>query len=161
MAYGNDPQNDTSDAIRLLVGDISTSTSGEFLADGDYDYFTSVTGNTFIAAQLAANSLAALFTGAASSAGATGFVTKQVGDLRLQKTDATQLAQSYRQLAKKLSRMAASKVKPSAGGITRSGKQANRDNSDLVDPFFTRSLMDNKETTPLQLNVDRDIDEVT
>lgn len=149
MAYTGNPTTVNRDAVRLLVGDISTSTSAEYLANGDYDFFIAEGGNNYVAAQLAANSLAALFMGSAASAGAGGFVEKQVGDLRLKKADATQLANSYRQLAQKLSRMAASKVAPYAGGIGISDKREVEDDSDRVKPFFTRALLDNPNADSL------------
>jgi hypothetical protein len=143
MAYGGVPATDQSDAVRLLVGDIGATTSVTYLDDADYDFFIGEGGNIYVAAQLAANSLAALFMGSAASAGASGYVEKQVGDLRLKKADANQMAQSYRQLAQKFSRMAASKVAPYAGGITISDKRLDEDDSDRVKPFFTRRLLDN------------------
>lgn len=157
MAYGGNPSGDTSDAIRLLVGDISTSTSGEFLTDTDYDYFASVTGNSFVAAQLAANSLAALFMGSAASASGSGYTEKSVGDLRLKKADAVQVAQQYKALAQKFSRMASANIVPSAGGITRSSKRSAEQDSDRVSPFFTRNLLDNQNATPLNLH-NEDVD---
>lgn len=147
MAYGGTPGTVDRDAVRLLVGDISTSTSGEFLANGDYDFFIAQTGGIYIAAQLAANSLAALFMGSASASGGSGFVEKQVGDLRLKKADAMSMARSYRELAAKFGRMAASKKAPYAGGLTKSDKQAVEDDSDRTVPFFTRDLMDNPSAT--------------
>lgn len=160
MAYGGLPGTDNSDAVRLLVGDISTSTSATYLDDADYDFFIAQTGNIYVAAQLAANSLAALFTGSASSATGSGYVEKTVGDLRLRKADATQMAQSYRLLAAKFGRMAASKIVPSAGGITISGKRTAEADSDRVSPYFQRGLLDNPEATSLTTNTHSETDEV-
>lgn len=160
MAYTNNPTGNPVDRIRLLVGDISTSTSAEYLSDVDYNWLNSETGNVYVAAQLAANSLAALFTGSASSATGSGYVEKTVGDLRLRKADATQMAQSYRLLAAKFGRMAASKIVPSAGGITISGKRTAEADSDRVSPYFQRGLLDNPEATSLTTNTHSETDEV-
>ncbi len=141
--YTNDPRNRTIDALRLLVGDVSTSTSAEYLSDVDYDYFASVTPTNYMAAQLAANSLAALFTGAAASAGANGYVEKTVGDLTLKKADATQLAKSYAALSQKFARMAVAGIAPYAGGITVSGKASVEQDADRVKPRFVGNLFDN------------------
>lgn len=130
--------------VRLLVGDISTSTSGEYLHDGAYDFFVAETPNIYVAAQLAANSLAAAFMGAAASASGSGYVEKRVGDLQLKKADATMLAKSYQELARKFSRMAAGKIVPTAGGISRSDKRDAELDTDRVAPFFTRKQMDNR-----------------
>jgi hypothetical protein len=143
MAYSGTPGTVTRDAVRLLVGDVSTSTSGEYLANADYDFFVAQTSNTYVAAQLAANSLAALFTGAASSAGASGFVEKKVGDLTLKKADATNLAKTYQQLSVKLQRMAASGMTPYAGGISASDKASVENETDRVRPRFEGGAFDN------------------
>lgn len=131
MAYGNNPSGDTSDALRLLVGDISTSTAREYLTDTDYDYFASVSPNNFAAAALAANSLAALFGGQGSR--------KKVGDLEITRADAAY----YRDLAKQLNRMSALQSAPFAGGISRSDKAAVESDTDRVGPAFTRSQFAN------------------
>lgn len=143
MAYTSNPSGSANDRVRLLVGDISTSTSGEYLADGDYTYFNSAASNTFVAAQLAANSLAALFTGAAASASGSGFVEKKVGDLTLKKADAVSLAKSYRELSFKLQRMAASGMTPYAGGLSVSGKRDVETDTDRVKPRFSGGQFDN------------------
>lgn len=145
MAYGGNPSGVTRDMVRLLVGDVSTSTSGEFLGNTEYDALIAATNNTYVAAQLAANSLAALFTGAAASASGSGFVEKTVGDLTLKKADASQMAANYRTLSGKLQRMAASGMSPYAGGISRSDKATVAADSDRVAPVFTRGMFDNPD----------------
>lgn len=143
MAYTNSPATVTRDAVRLLIGDISTSTSGEFLSDTDINWFVSNTSNTYVAAQLAANSLAALFTGAAASASGSGWVEKAVGDLKLKKADATAMAKSYQALSQKLQRMAVSGMSPYAGGISVSDKASVETDTDRVKPRFTGGSFDN------------------
>ncbi len=138
MAYGGAPTFDTNDAVRLLVGDISTSTSAEFLADGDYSYFNATAPNTFIAAQLAANSLAALFAGAASSV-----QERKVGDLVIKRSQAGPVAKGYQLLSQKYGRMAAAQISPFAGGLSRGGKTAVEGETDRVRPAFLRGLFDN------------------
>lgn len=144
MAYGASPQTDNTDAVRALVGDVGTSTSTTYLDDAEYDYFLSVAPNNFIAAQLAANSLAALFAGAAASANGAGYVTRKVGDLTITKSDASQAASGYRTLAQKFGRMAAANITPYAGGLMISGKADVVGDADRVRPAFLRGLFDNK-----------------
>ena len=147
MAYGGSPQTVARDAVRLLVGDVSTSTSSEFLEDGAYTYFLSVTPNNYVAASLAASSLSALFTGAAASGtGANGYLRKKVGDLELEKADAQSYAASYKTLAGQMRKMSALGITPYAGGMTVSDKAANEQDTDLVKPAFTRSAFDNPGT---------------
>lgn len=145
MAYTASPQTVTRDAVRVLVGDVSTSTSATYLDDAEYNYFISATPNTYIAAQLAANSLAALFAGAAASAVGGGWVERTVGDLKIKKSDASQAAAGYQALAQKFGRMAAAQITPYAGGIAASDKDDVESNTDRVRPAFLRGLFDNPQ----------------
>ena len=131
MAYGGNPSGDNSDAVRLLVGDISTSTAREYLTDTDYDYFVAQTPNLYAAGALAANSLAALFGGSGSE--------KKVGDLSIKRADAAY----YRDLAKQLQRMSALQSAPYAGGISQSDKASVESDTDRVKPAFTRDQFAN------------------
>ena len=137
MAYNSTRMN-SNDQVRLYVGDISTSTASELLADTDYSHFNSVAGNVWIAAQLAANSLAAKFTGVASDVS-----KKSVGDLTIEYSDATNAAVGYKLLAQKFGRMAAAQISPYAGGISRSDKAAVEADTDRVEPMFARDLFSN------------------
>lgn len=118
--------------VRLLVGDISTSTSGEFLHDGAYDFFVTATPNIFSAACLAANSLAALNGGRA--------VKKTVGDLSYEKGDAAY----YKMLCDQFKLMSSIQTSgaPYAGGISISDKRSAEANADRVRPVFTREQFD-------------------
>lgn len=131
MAYTNNPRANPRDAVRLLVGDVSTSTSREFLSDVDYDYFIAVCPNHYSAAALACNSLAAVFGGSGTE--------KKVGDLSIKRADAAY----YRDLGRQLQRMSALQSVPYAGGISRSDKAAVRDDSDRVRPAFETGMFDN------------------
>lgn len=117
--------------VRLLVGDISTSTAREYLHDGAYDFFVAQAPNIYSAAALAANSLAALFGGSGSE--------KKVGDLSIKRADAAY----YRDLAKEFRRMSSLQSAPYAGGISRDDKDAQLDDTDRVKPSFTRGQFAN------------------
>ncbi len=143
MAYGAAPQSDASDAVRVLVGDVGTSTSLTWLDDAEYDYFISVTSNHYSAARLASNSLAALFMGAAASGvGSNGYLRKKVGDLELEKADAFRMAEGFRQLSREYALRSAQSITPFAGGQSKAGKYAQESDTDRVVPAFTRGLMD-------------------
>src|SRR3990167_7292414 len=135
MAYGGSPATVTRDAVRLLVGDISTSTANEFLSNTDYDFFVSSASNTYISAQLAANSLAALFAG--PSGAGEDWIERKVGDLTIKRSEATGIAAEFRALGQKFGRMAAAGITPFAGGITISGKDEVEADTDRVRPAFT------------------------
>ncbi len=138
MAYGNAPGSDTSDQIRLYVGDISTSTSNELLTDADYDHFSGVSSSVWIAAALAANSLAAKFMAVSSD---TSEVT--VGDLTIKRSDAASAAKGYRELSRLFGRRAAAGIAPYAGGQSISGKRTEEADTDRVEPMFARGLFSN------------------
>lgn len=131
MPYGGSPSTDASDAVRLLVGDIGTTTATQFLADADYDYFVSLTPNHYAAAILAANSLAALNGGRG--------ITKTVGDLSYTLGNAAH----YRALAKTFELRQAAGVAPFAGGISKADKASAVADSDRVQPAFVRGQFDN------------------
>ena len=140
MAYGGNPTTDTSDALRVLVQDTSSSTASELLSDTEYDYFSSVTSNIWIAAQLAANTLAAR----AASSDSAGVKSKAVGALKIEYSAGLQDAETYRSLSKKFGRMAAAQIAPFSGGQSISGKVAEEQDTDRVQPAFARGLMDNR-----------------
>lgn len=131
MAYTNNPRGNPRDAVRLLVGDISTSTASEYQSDVDYDFFISACPNSYSAAALAANSLAAVFGGQGSE--------KKVGDLSIKRADAAY----YRDLAKQLQRMSALQSAPYAGGISVSDKATQKADTDQTRPSFERDQFAN------------------
>ena len=55
MAYGGKPATDTTDAVRLAIGDTSSS---PVLTDDEIDYYYSTYGNVLLAASHAAGDLA-------------------------------------------------------------------------------------------------------
>ena len=142
MAYTGAPSTRAIVASRALVGDVSTSTSATYLEDAEYTFFNSVTSNRYSAAQLAANSLAALFAGQAANSG----ITRKVGDLTLTKSDATQVAAGYRALGQELGRKSVATITPYAGGISDSDKSDVEGDSDRLRPAFMRRLFDNPQT---------------
>ena len=131
MAYTNQPRTNPRDEVRLLVGDISTSTGAELLSDVDYDYMISVTSNPFAAGSLAANSLAMRF--------ASDGTEKSVGDLKIKRAQAGE----YRQLGKQLKLMSALQSAPYCGGISQNDKRSVEQNTDRVKPSFTKGQFDN------------------
>ena len=141
MAYTGNPSTLARDMVRLLVGDISTSTASELLANADYTALIAATPNSYAAASLAANSLAALFSGQAA-----GVQTKTVGDLTITRSDAANVAAGYRGLAQKLTRMAAAQITPYAGGISQDDKANVEAETTRARPAFLRGLFDNPQT---------------
>lgn len=132
MPYTNNPFNNPVDRIRLMVGDISTSTSGEFLDDVQYLYLLSVAPNQYSAAALTCTVLAAKNGGNA--------ITKKVGDLSYTKGDASY----YNALKTQFTIMSALQPSgaPYAGGITISDKQNVEADANRVQPFFHREIFD-------------------
>jgi hypothetical protein len=133
MAYKGNPSTDSSDEIRLLIGDLSTSTGSEIFADGEIDYFSA----SFANAELAASAAVKTLIGTARGQSLAGVVSKQVGDLKL---DFGQSAGSNQILivkAKQLRMLGVRRVKPYAGGISQSDKEATQSDTDL-DPYHFR-----------------------
>lgn len=146
MAYGGSPGTDNTDAVRLLIWDVSTSTAGELLSDAEIDWFVSISPNIYSAACLAANVLSARVT--TLSASTSSIEEKKVGDLMLRfgvsAGNVEGFQRAYGALCAKLEKQSALVgAGPFAGGLTVSGKRALQQDSDRVKPAFARELFDN------------------
>lgn len=128
IAYTGNPSTSREDAIRLLVGDISTSTAGEFLADGDYTYFAGQQSSDYLAAAMAADTLA----GKTADA-----VDKRVGDLQLR---TGMKAPGWRAKAALLRQEAAKSTTLFVASVSESEKEAFEDDADVPQPKFTTDL---------------------
>lgn len=116
--------------VRLLIQD--TSSTGMLMSDEEVTFFIDQGSNIYESANLACISLKAKF--------ADG-VSKTVGKLSI---ELQQKTEHYGQLADTY--LTKSKTKGGAqvfaGGLTISGKEAVRSNTDRVDPSFQRDFMD-------------------
>ena len=135
MPYGGNPSGSDDDALKLLIGDTSTSTSGELLSTGECGYFVSSFGSVRAAAPHAARAIAAGF---------ASLVGKSIGDLRL---EAQQKFDHWSDLAKQLERQSAIVGVPFAGGISRAQKRAVESDTDRVTPAFRVGLHDYNATS--------------
>ena len=134
MPYTDSPSSTNAagkrDAVRLLVGDISTSAAGDFLSDNAYDFFISHATFPYGSAILACNALAALNGGRA--------IEKAVGDLHYKKAD----AKYYQTLMAEFRIRLAIGSDPYAGGISRSDKQSVTRDLDRTAPAFAKGEFD-------------------
>ena len=115
MAYGGKPATDTTDAVRLAIGDTSSS---PVLTDDEIDYYYSTYGNVLLAASHAAGDLAGR---------CANRVSKSVGSRSIQND---QLFQHYSALADKLlaryrSILAGSIIVPTTIGVIRDSVDEN------------------------------------
>ncbi len=123
MVYGGDPANNTSDAVRALLGDTSTSTA--LLSDSEVAWLVAQHPNVYYAAAVGADMLFAN--------NASAVVSKKVGDLTLTKGSGLggSVASNYKELGEELRSTAARMgVKPYAGGISVSDKDTQEGDSD-------------------------------
>lgn len=130
MVYTGAPATVTADALKFLIGDLSTSSSGELLKSAECSYLLGLYGSPRAAAPHAARAVAAMF---------ADQVNKYVGDLRI---EARQKFEQYSQLAKDLTRSASIAVAPYVGGVSVSDKSAVVQDSDRVAPAFTVGMHD-------------------
>ena len=134
MAYGGNPSGSNTDAVRLLVHDLSTSTGAELLADAEYTFFINRTNTLDEAAEQAALALAAKYSGDAD---------KAVGDLKI---SLSQKAKAYLALASQLGTQSAEaslvSVSPYLGGRSLADKQSVESDTDRAAPSFTRNQFD-------------------
>lgn len=129
MPYRGNPSTDTADEVRLLIGD--TSTGAEIFADGEIDYFLAANANPHLAASAAVRSLI----GSTRASSLAGVMSKQVGDLKIdyRTVSVTDLLQIK---ARELRTQGVRKVKPYAGGISRSDKDAAESDTDRIGSEF-------------------------
>lgn len=126
MPYGGNPSGSNNDALKLTVGDTSTSSSLELLSTGECAYLIATYGSVSAAAPYAAEAIAAYY---------ARQVDRSVGDLRLA---AQQRFEHYLALSKRLrASRALNAAIPYAGGISRSDKLAVERDTDRVVPAFT------------------------
>jgi hypothetical protein len=133
MPYRGNPSTDVGDAVRLHIGDLSTSTSNEVFSDGEIDYFVALKPNAHLAASAAVTSLI----GSTRATSLAGVLSKQVGDLRIDYgAGGVSAHEILTSKAKQLRLEGVRKVKPYAGGISDSDKRANEDDTDWDKPHF-------------------------
>jgi len=136
MPYTNDPANVTTDAIRALIRDTSTSTAVNLLTDNEVAWLEADYPNVYYAAAAGADMIA-------SGKGDAVF-QKKVGDLALSMgAPKAGIAEQYRMLAARLRMTAASRgVKPYTGGISVSDKDTQRADTDWDQPAAAIGMND-------------------
>lgn len=125
-SYGNSPSTSATDAVRFLVGD--TDTNDQLVTNEEVAYAIASTSSSVQAAAMLARALQAKFARQAD---------KAVGDLRI---SASQRADAFMALAEQLESSAAvgAVPVPVAGGISILDKHAAEDDTDRVQPAFTK-----------------------
>ncbi len=131
MPYRGTPSTDVNDAVRLHIGDLSTSTGTEIFSDGEIDYFVASHSN----AELAARAAVLSTIGTSRARTLVGVVNKQVGDLKISYGNAD-INEILTAKAKQLRMLGVRKVLPYAGGISDSDKKAAEADTDRVKPHF-------------------------
>ncbi|GIV81724.1 MAG: hypothetical protein KatS3mg051_1188 [Anaerolineae bacterium] len=134
--YSGDPAASSRDAVRFLIGD--TDTNDQQITDEEIAWLLAQNGNTYVAAAAACESIAAKY---------ARNVDASVDSARV---DASQRQAHYLALAKKLRSRAAYAAVPFAGGISESDKDTREDDTDRVEPAFTRDLHRNPGTVSLR-----------
>lgn len=134
--YSGDPQSSNLDKVRFLIGD--TDPSDKQLGDEEILFLLADRGSFYSAASIACLTLVARY---------AREVSRQVGDLRI---SAEQRQQHYQQLHEHLASQAGESdgmspyvlAAPYAGGISRSDRQAQIDDTDRRPPAFEEGMMD-------------------
>lgn len=130
--YGNDPANSPLDKVRFLVGDTDCPTA--FLSDQEIEYLLVDEGGPDFAAPCAANAIAAKV---------ARRVTQNAGGVSQSLSD---LFTHFNTLAKKLLAKAnASNLTIYAGGLSVTEKKLDRQDQDLIQPYFERGQFTNPD----------------
>lgn len=140
MPYDGDPVNRTSDAVRMLLRD--TSTSAPILTDNEVDWLLANHPSVYLAAAAGADMVAAKW--------ADGVVSKQVGDLRIVKgSQAGDVASQYRKLGDQYRRQSARSDSFTlySGGISKDDKQTQREDTDWDKVDVALKQDDNRYTS--------------
>lgn len=137
MVYTGNPSTSTTDAVRLLIYDVSTSSGLNALTDVEITYFLNTEVNTLYAAAAAAETI--------SSKGSNFITSKSVGDLEEQTGGSGTISPSvmYRELADKLRMRANLSLKPFSGGISVSDKRTQEADTDWDKPAVRIGIHDN------------------
>ena len=126
-SYSGDPGASSKDAVRFATGDVDLS--DQQLSDEEIAYLLVQRGDVLNAAVAACHRLAAKY---------SRLVSRAVGDLRIEHQ---QRRQAYMELARTLrAEGAIGGIVPYAGGISLADKETDEDDTDRVQPFFTREL---------------------
>ncbi len=125
--YSGDPRVDDKDMVRFLI--LDTDGANQMFSDEEILAALQLEGGVYYAAAAVCRSFGTSKT----------LVDKKVGDLEL-RGNAQVL--EYRALAADLRRRGALGAVPFAGGISIAGKQAERSDTDRVQPSFTKGSMD-------------------
>jgi hypothetical protein len=126
--YSENPSSSNKDFVRWQIGD--TDSSDQKLQDGEINGALTLYGNKFKAAAECCRAIAAKLARKVSSA---------VGDLR---AELQQEREAYMELADQFELGLGKRVKPFAGGISRSQKEAVQDDTDRVTPWASRNQFD-------------------
>ena len=128
FSYNDSDLSTDLNKVRRLIGDVN-STNGLF-SDEEIEFYIDTESNVFGAASLACVSLSAKFADS---------VSKTVGKLKI---ELQQKHDHYKDLAETYKQTSATKgsVQLFAGGLSITGKDAQRADTDRVDPKFTRDM---------------------
>jgi hypothetical protein len=125
-SYSGDPGASDLDEVRFLIGD--TDTDDQQLSDEEINYLLTSTGSVQAAALGAARSLWAKY---------SRMVDQKTGDIDIKYS---QRKDAYAALIRQL-QLGMLPV-PYAGGISEDDKQVDEADSDVVQPAFTRGMME-------------------
>jgi hypothetical protein len=131
-SYSGNPSSSDLDAVRFLIGD--TDTTDQLLQNEEINYLLAQTGNdVYTSAIIACRTIASKFSRKAD---------QKIGDYSISNSQkASQYLALATQLAQSQAKALISRVAPYAGGISVADKQIDENNTDTVQPAFTRNDM--------------------
>lgn len=147
--YSGDPDTDTKDAVRSLLGDTKGTDddgTGWFLSDEEILWHVDQAGtaNVMLIAADCAETIGSRVSASAASA-VRG--TKKVGDLQIGVAgiDVKYSADHWNERARTLRSRVSRGAKPQAGGIDRDDKMQRERDTTLTTPSFKRGQFDNPQ----------------
>ncbi len=138
FTYNGDPSRSPLDAVRFYIGD--TNSKDVQLQDGEIEFVLAQFNNS--ATNAAVRCCEAII------AKLSSLTDEKVGQVDIK---FSQRVDHYQKMLANLrTRVAVTDTVPFAGGISRSQKQANVQNTDLVRPDFTKRMMENHQNSSLE-----------
>lgn len=136
-SYSGDPSKSAKDTVRFLIGD--TDKDDQLLQDGEIAYLLGLHNNAPLNAAIkACDAITAKYARLSDEA---------QGQYKNTLSQKMKGIQSVAAMLRR--RLAIEGTQSWAGGISKSDKQANTDNSDRVEPKFRKDIMEDQLTSPL------------
>jgi hypothetical protein len=133
--YGGDPAANAKDNVRFLIGD--TNPRDQLLNDAEINYYLAEFNNVPLNAAIrCCEAIMAFY---------SRRPTEKIGNVTINFSEQIKGVQNLKEELRR--RLAMTDASPFCGGISKSQKQSNLQNTDTIRPDFTKHMMENHQTS--------------